>query len=480
MLTELLHLLNGLLGQLLVPLLLIAGVWFTFKLKAIQFFHFAHMFKVMKNSRVTDGHGISSFQALCTSLAARVGTGNLMGVAVAISIGGPGAIFWMWLIALLGMATAFAESTLAQLYKEQNQQGNYRGGPAYYMLKGLKSPAMALVFSICLFIGYGIVFSTPQAYTIAEAFNYSYGIEPIITGVVLTTLAGIIVMGGMKKIASFSEMVVPFMGVAYFLVALWVILTNLEQIPGVLKDIVFSALGLQEAGAGMLGMAMMQGIRRGLYSNEAGLGSVPHAAAAASPNPPHPVSQGYVQMSGVFFDTIVLCTCTAMIILLSGIELGQTFGIQLTQQALENQVGFWGSDFIALAIFFFGFTSIVANYAYAENALPFLKMNNKWGRIAFLLIFLSMIFYGSIATLGEVLGLADLAVALMTIINVSAIVLMTKTLVTLAKDYNEHIDRGEIPHFVASPEQEQQMNLTPGIWQRDNPLHNTQASTDRN
>ncbi|QBY05429.1 alanine:cation symporter family protein [Thalassotalea sp. HSM 43] len=469
MFTDVVNFLNGLLwGQILVPLLLIAGVWFTIRLKAIQFRHFGHMFSVMRHSRNTDGHGISSFQALCTSLAARVGTGNLMGVAVAISLGGPGAIFWMWMIALVGMATAFAESTLGQLYKEENSSGNYRGGPAFYMLKGLKSPAMALIFSVCLFIGYGMVFSAPQAFSIAEALDYSYGVDPYITGVVITILAGVIVMGGMKKIARFSEMVVPFMGVAYFLVALWVILTSLPEIPGVFKQIIYSAFGLQEAGAGMLGVAMMQGIKRGLYSNEAGMGSVPHAAAAATPYPPHPASQGYVQMSGVFFDTIILCTCTAMIILLSGIELGQTFGIQLTQQALANQVGSWGSDFIALAIFFFGFTSMVANYAYAENSLPFLKMNNKIGRAIFLAVFLGMIFYGSVATLGEVLGLADLAMALMTVINVIAIMFLSKHLVTLAKDYNEHIDKGDVPRFVASEKQVKDMNLTAGIWSEEN------------
>ena len=461
---------NGLLwGQILVPLLLIAGVWFTVRLKAIQFRHFGHMFSVMKNSRKSDGHGISSFQALCTSLAARVGTGNLMGVAVAISIGGPGAIFWMWVIALIGMATAFAESTLGQLYKETNRNGDYRGGPAYYMLKGLKSPALALIFSICLFIGYGMIFSAPQANSIAEAFNFSYGVDTWITGVVLTIFAGIIVLGGMKKIAKFSEMVVPFMGVAYLLVATFVILMNIGEIPSILLNIFESAFGLREAGGGMIGIAMMQGIKRGLYSNEAGMGSVPHAAAAATPYPPHPASQGYVQMLGVFFDTIVLCTCTAMIILLSGIELGQeTFGIALTQQALENQVGPWGRDFIAVAIFFFGFTSMVANYAYAENALPFIKMNNKVGRLVFLLVFLGMIFYGSIATLGEVINLADLAMALMTIVNVVAIGLLTKQLVILAKDYNNHIDKGDVPRFIATKEQEQEMNLTPGIWTKEN------------
>jgi len=469
LINDIVNFVNGILwGYVLIPLLLIAGIWFTVRLRAIQFRHFGHMFSVMKNSRNGDEHGITSFQALCTSLAARVGTGNLMGVAVAISLGGPGAIFWMWVIALIGMATAFAESTLGQLYKEENREGNYRGGPAFYMLKGLKNPKLALLFSVCLFIGYGIIFSAPQAFSIAEALQYSYDFEPIFTGTFLTIFSAVIVLGGMKKIARFSEMVVPFMGAAYLLVALWVVFTNLSHIPGVISDIVSSALGFKEAGSGMIGAAIMQGIKRGLYSNEAGMGSVPNAAAAATPYPPHPASQGYVQMLGVFFDTIILCSCTAFIILLSGIELDQTFGVQLTQQALENEVGFWGSDFIALAIFFFGFTSIVANFAYAENALPFIKMNNKVGRIVFTAVFLSMIFYGSIANLGDVIGLADLAVGLMTVVNIVAITLLSKTIITLTKDYNRHLDNGEIPRFIASKEQEREMNLTANIWNEEN------------
>ncbi|MDG1733799.1 MAG: alanine/glycine:cation symporter family protein [Thalassotalea sp.] len=469
MLYDIVDWLNGLLwGNILIPLLVLSGIWFTFRLAGIQFRHFTHMFSVMKHSRTSDGHGISSFQALCTTLAARVGTGNLMGVAVAISLGGAGAIFWMWVIALVGMATAFAESTLAQLYKQENADGEYRGGPAFYMLKGLKSPVLAVIFSVCLFIGYGIIFSAPQANSIAEAFSYSYDIDPMYTGVFLTLFTGVIILGGLKQIARFAEITVPFMGLAYFLVAIWVIITNLSAIPAVFVEIISSALGLREAGAGMVGAAIMQGIKRGLYSNEAGMGSAPNAAAAATPYPPHPASQGYVQMLGVFFDTIVLCTCTAMIILLSGVDLNQEVGIELTQQALANEVGTWGSDFISLAIFFFGFTSMVANFAYAENSLSFIKMDNKIGRVIFVSVFLGMIFYGSIASLGQVIALADLAVALMTVVNVVAIVLLTKHLVAIAKDYNRHIDQGEIPRFIATPEQEKEMNLTPGIWSEEN------------
>ncbi|WP_394176025.1 alanine/glycine:cation symporter family protein [Thalassotalea litorea] len=453
-------------GYILLYMLVLAGIWFTIRLKAIQFRHFFHMFSVMRHSRTGDATSISSFQALCTTLAARVGTGNLMGVAVAISLGGPGAVFWMWVIALVGMATAFAESTLAQLYKEKDHLGSFRGGPAYYMRKGLKSPAMAFIFSICLFFGYGFVFGAVQANSITDAFNGSYGIDPMYTGVVITLLTAVIVVGGLKNIARFAELAVPFMGIAYVLVALIVIGMNISVVPGIFADIVGSAFGLREAGSGLVGAAIMQGVKRGLYSNEAGMGSAPNAAAAATPYPPHPVSQGYVQMLGVFMDTIVLCTCTALIILMSGIPLGQEFGIQLTQQALVNQVGSWGGDFISIAILFFGFTSIVANYAYAENSLSFIGLNNKLGKLFFNIVFLVMIFYGSVATLGEVIAMADLGVGLMTIVNVTAIVLLTKSLVFVAKDYNQHLDAGKLPEFNIDEQQEQKMRLTKHIWRR--------------
>ncbi|WP_371377473.1 alanine/glycine:cation symporter family protein [Thalassotalea aquiviva] len=457
--------LNGFLwGSVLIYLLVFCGLWFTFKLAAIQFRHFPHMFSVMKHSRSTDKHGISSFQALCTTLAARVGTGNLMGVAVAISLGGPGAVFWMWVIAIIGMATAYAESTLGQLYKIEDENGHYRGGPAFYMQYGLNNKPMAVLFSICLLLGYGLVFSPVQANSITDAFNGSYGIDPIYSGMVLTVLTGIIVLGGLKKIASFAELVVPFMGLAYVLVALAVIAINITEVPAALANIVSSAFGLREAGSGMVGAAIMNGVKRGLYSNEAGMGSAPNAAAAATPYPNHPASQGYVQMLGVFVDTIVLCTCTALIILLSGIPLGQEFGIKLTQQALENQVGFWGGDFITLAIFFFAFTSMVANFAYAENSLSFLKLDNKIGRGCFITLFLAMIFFGSFASLGRLIAMADLAVALMTIVNVIAIIMLTKALIRVSKDYNKHIDEGEEPNFKVSQQEAKSMRLRPGIW----------------
>ncbi|MFD2166018.1 alanine/glycine:cation symporter family protein [Thalassotalea euphylliae] len=458
---------NGYLwGSVLIYLLTGCGIWFSFKLRLIQLRYFKHMFSLLKSSRNQSPHGISSFQALSTSLAARVGTGNLMGVAVAITLGGPGAIFWMWLIAFFGMATAYAESTLGQLYKEKDENNNYRGGPAYYMSKGLKSKGLAITFSLCLFFGYGFVFSSVQANSITDAFAGSFGIDPLITGIVITVLAGYIILGGLKNIARFAELAVPFMGVAYLAVALFVIGMNIEHIPGIVANIISSAFGLQEAGGGVVGAAIVHGVQRGLYSNEAGMGSSPNAAAAAEPNPPHPASQGFIQSLAVFFDTMLVCSCTAFIILLADGNGDTSMGIQMTQQALAYQVGDWGVEFITLAILFFGFTSIVANYAYADNNLKYLNMDNLLGRWFLRIGFLAMLVFGSTASLPEVIALADLSTGMMTVFNVIALFLLSKAIVSVTKDYQQQIKSGKIPTYQVDKDTEKSLGLTPQIWRK--------------
>ncbi|GHE79248.1 alanine/glycine:cation symporter family protein [Thalassotalea profundi] len=451
-------------GSILIYLLTGCGIWFTLRLKAIQLTRFSHMFTLLKSSRTANAHGISSFQALCTSLAARVGTGNLMGVAVAISLGGAGAVFWMWVIAVVGMATAFAESTLGQLYKEKDINGNFRGGPAYYMSKGLKNKHLAMLFSLCLFFGYGFVFSSVQANSITDAFNGSFGINPIITGITITLATGYIIMGGLKNIARFAELTVPFMGLAYFIVCIIVISQNITLIPEIIMDIFNSAFGLKEAGSGLVGAAIVQGVKRGLYSNEAGMGSAPNAAAAAVPYPPHPVSQGYIQMLAVFFDTIVICSCTAFLILLFDGHGGEIKGIQLTQQALAFQVGDWGSDFITVAILLFGFTSIVANFAYAENNLKYLRLDNLLGHWFLRIGFLAMLVFGSVASLPEVIALADLSTGLMTVVNVTALFLLTKVVVLVTKDYHQQLADGKLPEYSPNVEEHKALHLSKGIW----------------
>ncbi|AFS36902.1 alanine/glycine:cation symporter family protein [Alteromonas macleodii] len=467
MINEFVSLVNNILwgdGQVLIIMLLACGIWFTVKLGGVQLRHFGHMFSLLKGSNTSTKDGISSFQALCTSLSARVGTGNLAGVAVAISLGGAGAIFWMWMIALLGMATGFAESVLGQLYKVRDENGEFRGGPAYYIKQGLNKTWLAVAFSLCLFFGYGFVFSAVQANTITDALNNAYSFPTEYVGLAIIALAALIVVGGLKSIARFAEFVVPFMGIGYVLVALAITFINISELPAMLLDIVKSAFGLQEAGAGALGAAIKNGIQRGLYSNEAGSGSVPHAAASAVPNPNHPVSQGYIQMLGVFLDTLVLCTSTAFIILLAGgSSSDQMEGIRLTQDAMSSHLGEGGTDFVAAAISLFAFTSVVANYAYGESNLHMFKLDNKIGRAVYTIGYLGMIYWGAQAALPQVWAMADMALGLMTVINIIAIVWMTPTIVSISKDYFKKKDSGANMEYKAG-DCEIQGKSEDGIW----------------
>ena len=462
---------NGILwNHVLIYVLVIAGLWFSFRLKLLQFRHFTHMFTVMKNSHTADKSGISSFEALMTSLAARVGTGNLAGVAIAISLGGPGAIFWMWVIALLGMVTGYSESLLGQLYKVRDSNGEFRGGPVYYINMGLNKPWIALLFSLCLFLGYGFVFSSVQANTMADALNHTYQISPMISGIVIVLMALPIVIGGVRTIAKVSSILVPIMGATYVLIALVICLINIEKVPEIGALIINAAFGLQEAGSGAIGAAIINGMKRGLYSNEAGSGTVPHAAACASPNPHHPAVQGYVQMLGVFIDTLVICSATAMIILLvSGPQTTDLTGIRLTQFALSEHVGSWGSHFVSIAICLFSFTSIIANYVYAENNLHYFKLDNKAGRWGFTVIFLSFTFWGTVAALPDVWALADLSLGLMTLINVGVILALTPTIVAVTKDYNRQRKNKASIYFVDNKTVKIQGQLAKGIWDATQP-----------
>ena len=461
--------------QVLMYMLIFCGVWFSVRLNLIQILDFKHMFSLLRGSNTSDKMGISSFQALCTSLSARVGTGNLAGVAIAISLGGPGAIFWMWVIAILGMATGYAESLLGQTYKIKDSNGQYRGGPAYYIQQGLKNNWFAILFALCLFIGYGFIFSSTQANTITDAFNNSYGIDRTYSGLAIVIVAGAIVVGGLRVIARFAEYIVPFMGLVYVFVAFIITMFNIHLLPGVLIDIVQSAFGLNEAASGAFAAAIKEGMKRGLFSNEAGSGSVPQAAASATPKPNHPATQGYIQMLGVFLDTIVLCTATAFIILLGNdvSALGQMEGIQLTQNAMQSHLGDWGKDFIAAAIGLFAFTSVVANYAYGESNLHLFKLDNKIGRTLFTTGYLAMIFWGATAALPTVWAMATAALGLMTVVNIIAIVLLTPTVIAVTKDYQEKRKAGHAIVFKET-DCEIQGELDDKIWS-DSTNHSTKA-----
>lgn len=456
-------LLNGLIwGKILIWLLVGSGLYFTVRLGAIQIRHFGHMLAVLRAGGKSDASGISPFQALCISIAARVGTGNVAGVAVAITLGGPGAVFWMWVIALVGMATGFVEATLAQLFKVRDEKGQFRGGPAYYMEKGLGARWMGVLFCIFLIIAFGFVFNSVQANTIAGAMRGAFGVPEWICGLVVVVLAGLIIFGGLRSIARFSSMAVPVMAAAYLLVALVLMLVNIDEMPGVFSLIVRSAFGLEEAAAGGIGAAIMNGFKRGLFSNEAGMGSAPHAAAAATPFPLHPASQGYVQMAGVFIDTMLICTASAAIILLAGPQEGE--GIQLVQNALTAEVGNWGQYFLALIILFFAFTSIVANYFYAENCLIFLGRNHSTGLAVFRLLVLGMVMFGAIASLPFVWNLADVAMGLMAITNLIAILLLSKLVFRLSADYQRQRKAGQQPSFDVRNFPGLEQKLEPGVW----------------
>jgi len=463
--SEIISFINGILwDSLLVYLLVAVGIWFTIRLKFLQISHFFHMFSVLRNGANSDSSGISAFQALMTSLAARVGTGNLAGVAIAISLGGPGAVFWMWVIALLGMVTGYSESLLGQLYKVKDSNGQYRGGPAYYIKMGLKKPMLATIFSACIFIGYGLVFSSTQANTMADALNHSYQISSAVSGGVIVLLAGLIILGGVRMIAKCSSILVPVMGVSYIVLALYICLMNYSLLPDVIILIYQSAFGLTEAGSGALGAAIVHGVKRGLYSNEAGAGTVPHAAACA--NAKHPASQGYVQMLGVFIDTIIVCTATAMIILLAGnyADNETLTGIRLTQAAVSQHIGNWGGHFITIAICLFSFTSIVANYVYAESNLILFKLDNTKGKMVFTAIFLSMTFWGANASLPDVWAIADLSLGLTTIINVTALILLSSTIVAVTKDYQQQRKNKQQPVFRQNDMKKIQGRIAKDVW----------------
>ena len=437
---------------LLIYLLLGAGIYFTARSRFVQLRYFFHAWKLMLGSRKTSGNEISSFQALCTSLAAHVGTGNLAGVSIAIFIGGPGAVFWMWIVALLGMASSFVENTLAQLYKTNNKDGTFRGGPAYYIEKALGLRWLGILFSVLLLTTFGFVFNAVHANSVSQAVSGHMAISPLFVGLVIAGVTAFIIFRGIHSIVRFAELVVPVMALAYLLIAFGVVAFRFDEMPAVITLIFESAFGLHSAAGGAIGysvaQAMMQGIKRGLFSNEAGMGSGPNAAATATPKPNHPATQGIVSMVSVFIDTIVICTATAAIVLLSGqLEAGSTLnGIQLTQAALGGIVGGWGQWFISVAVIFFGFTSVIANYYYGESNLLFIRNDSRL-LLAYRATVVFLVFLGSIASLEMVWMVADLAMGLMALINLVIIVLLSGPVMQVLRDYDLQTRSGITPEF---------------------------------
>lgn len=426
---------------ILIAFLVITGLYFTFKSRFVQFRYFTEMFRLLGQG-IAGGHSknsVSSFQAFCIATASRVGTGNLAGVATAIALGGPGAVFWMWLLALIGSASAFIESTLAQIYKEKGEK-SFIGGPAFYMKKGLKKKWMGILFAFIIIITFGLVFNSVQANTIAIAFHEIYGVGQLWPAIILTTFTLLTIFGGIHRVATVSGILVPIMAIAYILVALYILFSHLTLIPSLISHIFSNAFGLEQFAGGGLGATIMQGVRRGLFSNEAGMGSAPNAAATATVS--HPVKQGLIQALSVFTDTVVICSCTAFIILLSGLPLdGSIKGIQLTQAALTHEIGSFGGQFIAISILLFAFSSIVGNYSYCETNLFFISRHPA-GLQLYRLAVGAMVFFGSVSGLDIVWNLADLSMAIMTIINLIAIILLGHIALKALKDYNNQKSKG--------------------------------------
>ncbi|WP_100333382.1 alanine/glycine:cation symporter family protein [Bacillus alkalisoli] len=427
------------------------GVYFTWKTGFIQFRYLKEMSRVVFEKTPeskSDEKPISAFKSFCIGSATRIGTGNLAGVAVAITLGGPGAVFWMWIVGLLGGATSFIESTLAQVYKVKDQEkpGTFRGGPAYYISKGLNKKWLGVIFAVLIALTFGLIFNSVQSNTISAAFESAFGFNTVITGIVLAILSGAVIFGGIHRIANFTSVVVPIMAVLYIIIALIVLVLNISQLPAVLSLIVSSAFGFEQAVGGGIGAAIMHGVRRGLFSNEAGMGSAPNAAATAHVS--HPAKQGFIQTLGVYLDTMVVCTATAFIILVSTdiYNAGTYEGINLLQASLSEQIGSWASIFIAIAIFLFAFSSIIGSYYYGETNIQFIK-DNKAILNVYRLATMGFVILGAVAGLGFVWELADLFMALMTVINLVGLALLGSVAIKVLKDYQEQRKLGLNPTF---------------------------------
>lgn len=452
---------DALWGYVIIAALVGCGLWFTWRSRFVQFRMVGEMLRLLTDSSGRPkGHEkhISSFQAFAVSLASRVGTGNLAGVATAIAVGGPGAVFWMWVMALFGAATAFVESTLGQLFKRHHRD-SFIGGPAYYIEKGLHCRWMAVLFAVLITVSFGMANNSVQTNTICGAMEGAFGWNPAVVGAVLVVFTLAIVFGGIQRIAHVSSVLVPVMAVGYFILAVVIIVMNIGHIPHVFKVIIDSAFGLHQAIGGTMGAAIMSGVKRGLFSNEAGEGSAPNAAATAAVS--HPVKQGLIQSLGVFTDTLLVCSCTAFIILISGVyDNPELNGIMLTQTALESEVGAWGPTFIAVAIFLFAYSSIIGNYYYGESNVRFMTKNPHAVTVFRLLSGGVMVMFGALVSLDTVWSIIDLCMALLTACNLVAIILLGKYAFRLLDDYRRQKRLGiKSPTFHRSqlPELEQDL-----------------------
>ena len=453
--------LNSIIGQInnilwsyvLIALLILSGLFYTIRTGFAQGRLLGDMVALItgKLSSLRDGEKkvagqVTGFQAFCIAVASHVGTGNLAGVAIAVAVGGPGALFWMWVIALLGGATSLIENTLAQTYKVKEGNG-FRGGPSYYMEKALGQKTLGYIFSVIVIVTFAFVFNTVQANTIAQAFETTFNMSSVVAGVILAALTALIIFGGLNRIANVVSFMVPVMAIGYVIVALYVLIVNVVHIPGLFMSIIEAAFGIKQAVGGAIGVAMLQGIKRGLYSNEAGMGSAPNAAATS--NVSHPVKQGLLQAFGVFVDTILICSATGFIVLLypEYNTIGEK-GIKLTQLALSHSVGAWGAGFITLCIFLFAFSSLVGNYYYGEANLEFLT-KSKTSMLVFRVLTVACVYLGSVASLGLVWDIADVSMGIMALMNIVVIAILSPKAVAIINDYIKQRKEGKNPVFRA-------------------------------
>lgn len=437
-------------SQYLIGLLLTVGIFFTISSKFVQLRMLPEMFRALveKPETLKNGEkGISPFQAFAISAGSRVGTGNIAGVATAIVLGGPGAVFWMWIIAFIGAASAFIEATLAQVYKVHDKEGGFRGGPAYYITKGLNQKWLGITFAVLITVTFAFVFNTVQSNTIAESLRTQYHISPVITGIILAIITAIIIFGGVRSIATLSSLIVPIMAIVYVGIVLFILLMNFDQIIPMIGTIIKSAFGIEQVAGGAVGTAILQGIKRGLFSNEAGMGSAPNAAATAAV--PHPVKQGLLQSLGVFFDTMLVCTATAIMILLySGLKFGEKApqGVEVTQSALNEHLGSPGGIFLTVAITLFAFSSVVGNYYYGQSNIEFLS-KNKAILFIFRCLVVVLVFIGAVVKTETVWSTADLFMGLMAIVNLVSIIGLSNIAFAVMKDYIQQKRAGLKPVF---------------------------------
>ncbi|MGO8849486.1 alanine/glycine:cation symporter family protein [Mycobacterium sp.] len=445
---------NVLNTHVLVYLLIGVGVYFTVRTRFIQVRYFGRMLRQIRRSHRHEG-GISSFQAFCVGLASRVGTGNIAGVAIALTLGGPGAIFWMWVVAAVGMATAVVEATLAQMFKVRSGDGSFRGGPAFYIQRGLRSRAGGVFFSVLLVLTFSTAFNMVETNAISGVLKSSHGVGIGWTTVGLAVLAAPVLFGGVRRVAKFAEMVVPLVAVVYALLALAIVAANVTALPAVIEEIIGGAFGIRQMAGGFAGgiaTAMLTGVKRGLFACEAGMGSSPNIAGSATVS--HPVEQGLIQSFAVFVDTMVICTATAVIVLMSGpavydpAHTGSVAGASLTESAIAAGLGSWTTALMTAVVFVFGFASVLSNYVVAEANLFFLG-GRRLATNMLKVVTLLAIMVGAMSTLTLVWALADLTMALMAIVNLVAICLLGKWAFAALRDFHHQAARGERPVFVA-------------------------------